>query len=55
MKKKKMKPIIKFNGGYGAILCNNCNVIIKDGLTKEEFEGKTDLLLCNNCKLKINI
>ena len=45
-----MKPIIKFNGGLGAILCNNCRVIIKSNLTKKEFEGKTKLLLCEKCK-----
>ena len=44
-----MKPIIKFNNGYGAILCNRCRVIIKENLTKEEFEGNTDLLLCEKC------
>ena len=44
------KPIIKFNGGIGAILCNKCSVIIKQNLTKEEFKGKTDLLLCDKCK-----
>lgn len=47
---EKVKPIIKFNGGIGAILCNKCRVIIKDRLTKEEFEGKTDLLYCEKCK-----
>jgi len=45
-----VKPIIKFNNGNGAILCNNCSVIIKENLTKEEFEGKTDLLFCNKCE-----
>ena len=44
-----MKPIIKFNGGYGAILCNRCRIIIKDNLTKEEMNGKTNLLFCNKC------
>jgi hypothetical protein len=45
-----MKPIIKFNNGNGAILCNKCRTIIKENLTKEELEGKTDLLLCEKCK-----
>jgi hypothetical protein len=31
-------PIIKFNGGAGAMLCNECGVIIREGLTKSEFE-----------------
>ena len=46
----KMKPIIKFNGGIGAILCNKCRTIIKDCLTDEEFKGKTDLLICEKCE-----
>jgi len=44
-----MEPIIKFNNGQGAILCNSCKAIIKDGLTKEEFEGDTSVLFCNKC------
>ena len=48
-----MKPIIKFNSGKGAILCHGCNVIIKANLTKEEFEGKTDLMYCVKCLVKI--
>jgi len=51
--KKKFKPIIKFNGGYGAILCNKCSVIIKAGLTLSEFNGKTDLLFCDKCALEL--
>ena len=43
---KPIKPIIKFNNGRGAILCNYCYVIIKEDLTKEEIEGGTDLLFC---------
>jgi hypothetical protein len=51
-----MKPIIKFNGGAGAILCHKCSRIIKENLTKEEIEGKTDLMYCDKCDraLKIN-
>lgn len=47
-----MTPIIKYNNGNGAILCNRCFVIVKAGLTKEEFEGKTDILFCENCLTK---
>jgi len=49
-RKVSCKPIIKFNNGNGAILCNKCSVIIKENLTKEEFEGKTDLLFCSKCE-----
>ena len=46
---KEIKPIIKFNNGRGAILCNKCRVIIKEDLNKGEYEGKTDLLFCKEC------
>lgn len=48
--KQEIKPIIKFNGGRGAILCNNCSVIIKENLSRDEFAGKTDILFCEKCK-----
>jgi len=48
-----MKPIIKYNNGIGAILCNECRVIIKRYLTKKELGGNTDLLFCEKCKLKV--
>jgi len=43
-----IKPIIKFNGAIGAILCNQCRIIIKTNLNKDEFEGKTDILFCSD-------
>jgi len=49
---ERVDPILKFNGGDGVILCNDCSTIIKCGLTKDEFEGKTDLLFCEQCKEK---
>jgi len=50
MKKLTIKPIIKFNGGRGALLCNKCRVIIKEDLTKDELEGNTPLTHCTKCK-----
>ena len=50
IEKLAVKPIIKFNNGNGAILCNKCSVIIKENLTREEFEGKTNLLFCDKCE-----
>ena len=47
------KPKIKFNGGLGAILCNKCNIIIKENLSKDEIEGKTDLIYCNKCAKEV--
>jgi hypothetical protein len=49
----KFKPIIKFNSGAGAILCNKCRAIIKENLTKEEMDGNTGRVLCNNCLHKL--
>ena len=41
-----MKAKIKFNGGLGALLCNECDIIIANGTdhdkTKEHF--------CDKCK-----
>ena len=47
-----MKPIIKFNNGNGAILCHGCRIILKENLSKEEWEGKTELFYCEKCKEK---
>lgn len=48
-----MKPIIKWNNGNGAILCLECAKIIKSNLTKDEWEGETDLFFCSEkCQLK---
>ena len=53
------KAIFKFNGGRGAILCNDCHVIIKTGIsfTEQETEailGKIELgpQYCNDCEEK---
>ena len=50
-----MKPIIKFNGGAGAILCHKCGRIIKENLTREEADGKTDLMYCDKCYRALKI
>jgi hypothetical protein len=43
----------KFNSGKGAILCNNCRVIVKqgNGITKEDWES-TEPLYCVKCQLE---
>lgn len=40
------KAVVKFNGGNGALLCNHCHVIIKDGFDHEDREH-----LCQECAL----
>ena len=51
----KITPIIKFNSGVGAILCNECRIIIKEGLTPDEFKGNTNLLYCLSCERKLKL
>ena len=43
-KQEELKPIHKFNNGMGATLCNECYIIISEGLTEELF--------CEKCKPK---
>jgi len=50
---KKLRPIIKFNGGRGAILCNKCSRIIKENLTREEFKGHVENLFCLKCATEL--
>jgi hypothetical protein len=52
--------VMKYNGGAGAILCSECNVIMKTGkdFTQEEwkaFRGEIKLAsqFCNLCKAKL--
>jgi len=39
--------IIKFNGGQGALLCNDCRVIIATGFTHKKVKH-----YCEECKKK---
>lgn len=38
-------PILKFNGGSGALLCNECRVIVRQNLRRKEFE-RPYILFC---------
>ncbi len=42
------KAIVKFNGGYGALLCNRCRKIIATGIRHEDVEH-----YCDECKKPI--
>jgi len=45
------KLIYKFNGGYGAVLCNECNVIVDEGLSEAEAQEYYQApVLCMRCK-----
>lgn len=49
---KRLKPIIKYNGGHGAILCHECRKIIKQHLSKNE-KGTVENLFCLDCATEI--
>jgi hypothetical protein len=50
---------IKFNGGYGALLCNKCNIIIAENFTGAEWDFMERLkkkgckVLCEECSKKV--
>lgn len=49
--------IKKFNGGEGAILCNLCRVIIKEGwtqITKEDW-ASDEPIYCEDCLKNITV
>jgi len=55
-KKRPNARIIKFNGGSGAILCNKCKVIVKQGwgnlpyqISNKDLESK-EPIYCNKCE-----
>jgi hypothetical protein len=50
---KKLRPIIKFNGGRGAVLCHKCRKIIKENISKEEFKNLCENLFCNSCATEL--
>jgi hypothetical protein len=50
---KKLRPIIKFNGGRGAILCHKCRRIIKENLTLNEFRGMVENIFCLDCATEL--
>lgn len=62
MNDKLNKAIIKFNNGNLALLCSNCRVIIKTGVSFTEEESNYALgkiehlnpLYCESCKNKEN-
>jgi hypothetical protein len=39
------RAIIKFNGGRGALLCNRCRIIVREGTEHEDIEH-----YCDECK-----
>ena len=44
----------RYNGAYGAVTCEQCNVIIDDGISEEEYKAiYTEPVFCWRCK-KLN-
>jgi len=50
---KKLKPIIKFNGGRGAILCHKCRKIIRQNLKRDDLKHKVENLFCTECATEL--
>lgn len=48
------KLIYKFNGGLGAILCNNCNKIILEGRNIPKYLPNGPQFCCEECKKEYN-
>lgn len=44
--------IVKFNGGFGALLCNKCFHIIKEDFDIAEIEDREHL--CKTCEMNAN-
>jgi hypothetical protein len=51
--RKKLKPIFKFNGGKGVVLCRNCGTIIKENISQKDAKNSTDLLFCRSCAMEL--
>jgi DNA-directed RNA polymerase beta' subunit len=47
--KRLLRPIIKFNGGRGAIICHKCRKIIKENIRFKEWFGNAEELFCAEC------
>ena len=52
--KEHYKPIFKFNGGRGAILCSNCYTIIYEGsqITNDKLKIPGPMFCCEECRKK---
>ncbi|HZQ14062.1 MAG TPA: hypothetical protein VFB31_14755 [Pseudolabrys sp.] len=41
------KAVVKFNGGNGALLCNACGIIVRDGIWHDDVEH-----YCDDCRAR---
>lgn len=47
-----MKPDVRFNGGRGAVLCEECQIIVDEGFTNIEWDALRELdtsCYCQEC------
>lgn len=52
-----MRPILKYNGGKGAALCENCRVIVESDFADFELEAIRNLKVpcfCSDCDKEKN-
>lgn len=52
-----MKPEIRFNGGRGAVLCEQCRIIVEQNLTKLQWDVLENLdvpCYCQKCDKEKN-
>lgn len=53
-----MKPNLKFNGGAGAVLCEQCRVIVHSHFNNIQWKALMDLdvpCYCKNCDEEKNL
>lgn len=51
--KKKLHPLIKFNGGRGAILCRKCGKIIKENIKLSDLTRSVEAIFCFECATEL--
>ena len=53
--KKKLHPLIKFNGGRGAILCRKCRKVIKENINIHDIKITVENIFCLECATEMII
>ena len=52
MRKPYKHAVVKFNNGNGALLCNNCSVIIAYGHNHEDRKHYCPMCMSGKCKTR---
>ena len=46
----------RWNGGYGAVTCEGCDVIVDEGLSHDEYERDyVEPVYCERCKDEVEV